>query len=486
MQGESLGQIFSAVNSAPGETVDGKSTKQSSGYQTLHVGPGYAFFLFSSIKKKLTVTIGVLVVATFDVPSSQDAKWHQGLRIGIQKLLDAKATKLILDLTNNGGGRICLAQALIRLFVPGSDLNGKEAKDMQTTNQRMLESHSDRSQLLLMDLMKQAGLKNSIAYVTGINRNKLLLQLAKAASQPKYKGKLLPFLPNRYLNPATLKPYADDVTWPDLEISVGGRKGVITTHYGPLLDDCPESKEETPITHPFRGSNLMVMSNGACGSSCAIVCAFLQEQTDKALQVPSVYLASEYSYTNINATLFSYAGGQVLQASDVFRFAEDAGMQPALKPFPTRAEFSFTFRSIYSRKRAKYPLEFIALKATNIVPFSVSNALRPDRQWQSAALAVEWTDAMQKDKICKELYGLMILQAVRQAHPGVDLASKRRSMADFLTLKYRQLGDRTVPQAQDYCDKDDKLALARREKIFMEGILQANAMNANNQVDEFV
>jgi hypothetical protein len=275
------------------------------------------------------------------------------------------------------------------------------------------------------------------------------------------------------------------VTWPDLEITVGGRKDVVATHYGPLLDNCPMSKEETPIDHPLQARNLAVMSNGACGSSCAIVCAFLQEHTDRSFRAPSVYLASEFSYANYNATLFSYAGGQVLQASDVLRFAENGDMQPALTPFPTRAEFSFTFRSIYSHKRAKYPLEFIALKAMRIVPFTVNNALQPDRQWQSAAWAVEWTDGTEKDKICKGLLKQTASRASIKARGGADPVKQKELMKQF-TRRIYSLGYRTLSQAQDYCDKGEKLALARKEKKYVDRDEEAKAMNANNQVDVFV
>jgi hypothetical protein len=89
----------------------------------------------------------------------------------------------------------------------------------------------------------------------------------------------------------------------------------------------------------------------------------------------------------------------VLNANSVFSLLSEEELQP----FPTQAEFTFTFRSIYSRTKHAYPLEFLGLRVTHIVPFTVRNALNPSCQWMSAVTAVKWINMKEEEKMCDKL-----------------------------------------------------------------------------------
>jgi hypothetical protein len=246
-----------------------------------------------------------------------------------------------------------------------------------------------------------------------------------------------------------------------------------------LLDNCPRSKDETKYDHPFTGNNLMVMSNGACGSSCAIVCAFLQEQA----KVPSVFMTSEHTHSNNNATLYSYAGGQVLQSDLIFELLKSSKMPDRPKPFPVNARLSLTFRSIYSKSKSAYPLEFVALRPTRIVPIGVLNALQPDRQWEAAVTALGWISPRQEYAVCTELMNFVLQQknatSNAQNMTESDQAAKETEEENTANLKQNTLGGRSVTEARQLCENHGVLKLGK--------CLAKNEVQARmDAVDDFV
>jgi hypothetical protein len=389
-------------------------------------------------------TVGVLVMETFHPKQRDEGKWHAEMRTGIEKLKQRKVTKLVLDLTNNPGGRICLAQGLIRLLVPQANMNkanGQPGTPVTGT------TAADRRRVFL----------SPFSYVTGIRKSPLFDRIAEAAYTSTANT---PFVPKSFINPTTLKPYNDEMRWPSLEIDVWQRKGLPTTrHYGPLLDHCKFHPQETMIEHPFTGKNLVVMSNGACGSSCAIVAAFLQEVANTT----SVYTAAEFHNTATNVPLYSFAGGQVLDSNTILRFMGHADFPEMPKPFPTNATLAFTFRSIYSQKSVnRLPLEFVGLKATWIVPVTTKNALQMDRLWESTCEAVGFFDVNQENNMCRELYHILHhLEKSNFLVSKVELAdSVKQMMAPMNNMvktalrlvRYDKLGFRTITEARHICE----------------------------------
>jgi hypothetical protein len=308
-------------------------------------------------------------------------------------------------------------------------------------------------------------LTSPYSYVTGIRKSALFDHIAQLAKSEK---RVTPFVPKSFINPATLTKYPTNVHWDALEIDVRQRASKdipSTTNYGPLLDSCKTHPQEKMLNHPFTGKNLVVMSNGACGSSCAIVAAFLQEVANTT----SVYAASEFHNNATNVPLYSFAGGQVLNSDQIYQFLKRSKHPDAPQPFPTNATLSFTFRSIYSQKsNDSLPLEFIGLRATWIIPITTRNALQMDRLWESACEAVGFFDVNQENIMCRALYEftqtvekhnyLSKMSGVRGAD-GLTAQDHAFVSKTIVQARHKRLGNRTIAEARAICENWGELRL---------------------------
>jgi len=145
----------------------------------------------------------------------------------------------------------------------------------------------------------------------------------------------------------------------------------------------------------FTPSDVSVISNGYCGSSCAIVAATLQDYHG----VPTVYLASRALTNDTSTPMFTFAGGQVLTSKYIFEFVKRLQVPGLPTSFPTASDLSFTFRNIYGR-HSKFPLEFINIPADFVVPVTARNAMRLPNLWHDAAVVLGWGNKTAIEEKC--------------------------------------------------------------------------------------
>ncbi|KAG8687366.1 hypothetical protein FRC09_013544 [Ceratobasidium sp. 395] len=155
---------------------------------------------------------------------------------GLTKVKAKGATKLLIDLTNNGGGLVCLASWLHRVLAgpqPGIDI------------QTGLDG-SVRAQELPQKIIARI-----VANNTRVDPNKRL-----------------------FYNPLTRngingKPFAANYNWlnPPTDVQVNG---VLDKFSQRLGDPCVPLRSGAPPTKPFEFENIAIMTNGRCGSACSL------------------------------------------------------------------------------------------------------------------------------------------------------------------------------------------------------------------------
>jgi len=210
-----------------------------------------------------------------------------------------------------------------------------------------------------------------------------------------------PFYLQNYLDPTNgYQPFPPNQTsWSDTATYGGG-----DTMYSLLFEDnCPAAihnltnsgLDKLPLG-TMHGTNVTVLSNGFCGSACAIVAGQLQYLAGANAVYSSSMDLDHLGLTN-PPPIYSFAGGEVLDSSDVYTLLDDfdvANNGEAPLVLPTSASMSFTYRKLFVNTSnltdIKSSLEFFKLNATYWVPMTGGNVLRPSRLWYDTAAVVGW------------------------------------------------------------------------------------------------
>ncbi|KAF8875475.1 hypothetical protein CPB85DRAFT_1235909 [Mucidula mucida] len=179
-------------------------------------------------------TTGVLALGSFSGADYNDMM--QGLLDGLVALKSSGAQRLIVDVTNNGGGYICVAHFLHRIIV------GPKS----TT-------------------VPQAGL-NTTAAIQHIVQN---IVDAPDTIDP---SNIMLYNPVNWYDVDTNAQFGLDVNWlePPVEKVVNGRPDAFSQTLG---TDCPPELSfptAAPDSALFDGAQVAIVSNGRCASSCSL------------------------------------------------------------------------------------------------------------------------------------------------------------------------------------------------------------------------
>jgi len=227
---------------------------------------------------------------------------------------------LIIDLRGNGGGWVCLAMEFLRILFPGT--NGSQPAGE------------------LFDMISSP----------------LLLELAtKAAQLPRDVYSI--FSPWKFLDPTTLQPYTT-TSWltPGFTYVRGGQTGFYSNM---VTDDC--SMVDIPQWNPkylFSPSNVLILTDGTCGSACALVARNIQER----MQARTMVVGGIQGRSQMIA---SFIGGLVYDLPTLLEEVKLLGLTNspnAPKPLPTSANLRFTLWEQYpwvNRAQPPIPAEFV-------------------------------------------------------------------------------------------------------------------------------
>ncbi|KAI9346733.1 hypothetical protein DFJ73DRAFT_463258 [Zopfochytrium polystomum] len=306
-----------------------------------------AFSLSSPVKAdengafyQLTADTGVWVLATFMPKDDTDAgivNWLSNVTTGLVALEQLGVTRLLIDVSNNGGGIVCAGQALMEFLFPDQQL--------------IHFSYDIRASSIMVNLFEDT--------VNGPNA---------AAAKSAYKDSVI--FTTEYMNsPAYATPLKSlqDLFEPGKTVVRGGKSGQYSNRF--IEASCSDFKKAIKDSSAFPQlksgwgpQNIALLSNGLCGSTCAAVTRTLREQFNNKIRT--------YTYGGASATPFqptSFAGGCVAHFSTLLAGAQRAYMannNTAVPggplPFTLPVDGSIPFWESYSiLSNTDVPVEFV-------------------------------------------------------------------------------------------------------------------------------
>ena len=142
------------------------------------------------------------------------------------------------------------------------------------------------------------------------------------------------------------------------------------------------------MTPPWPAQNIAILTNGYCGSTCALTSRLLQED----FEVRQVAVGG---YADQPMAFSEFAGGQVYQHSSLVSAAfrvEALNESYVPQSFKSNAALSFTVREAYSKTKPNVPLEFDYTPATFRIDLTKENLFKPNVIWAQTGLLMGWED----------------------------------------------------------------------------------------------
>ncbi|KAL9649024.1 hypothetical protein ABK040_008401 [Willaertia magna] len=300
--------------------------------------------------------VSVITIDSF-VPNS-NAQFAKDFQLSLYLAKLSKTSRLIIDVTNNGGGDECLGYALIKYLFPADFAQNYETLFANT---------------------------DMIATDIG-------LELAQAGAKRNDNQDSIWY-------PATWRSTTggtfSDASWYSntIEHTRGGSESKYTSllkegYCQPEFDDYNFGDGSNQI---YSSDNIIILSNGRCASTCALFSRHLQE----SFKVKTVVVGG---LLNTKQQIAQVPGGQVYEfeelRQDIVFYGLD-GSPNAPPALPTDSRFRFAIREAYSwtNNHTDTPLEFFFEPSDFRLMYTKESAV--DR-------TKVWIDTMQFFDVCAE------------------------------------------------------------------------------------
>ncbi|PCH36916.1 hypothetical protein WOLCODRAFT_109384 [Wolfiporia cocos MD-104 SS10] len=226
----------------------------------------------------------------------------------------AGATRLIIDLTNNGGGYVCLGEFLHQ-YLAGSNFGFP-------------------------------------GYSTAIRANALAKQILAADITLDNTGEVCFYAPNNwaYTND-TIMPETDDYFVPEVNRTING---VLYSESQRFYDVCTPFNVSIPAEPPFDLSKVVIVSNGDCASTCAQFSTLMYERHNTTTAVFGGKPGEVMQFKGM-------AGEQVLEWTDIDSEIKTAGLKddPLAPPdLLVYGDFRHNWRTAYSWRDEQTPIAY--------------------------------------------------------------------------------------------------------------------------------
>jgi len=281
-------------------------------------------------------------------------EWMAQMIAGFAALQKAGAKKFVVDLTDNGGGYLCTSQAMVKLLTSG------------------------RAQPFLTDLRLTKGMMKVVAGTwKGNDTNSDL-----------YPGGMVDGITNQI--------------YTDLSILNGVPR---ITPTGKLVKDIKSSRKCYDscdpyftwgnFTIPFKPDEIALVSDGYCGSSCALTASQLHEYQPETKLVVTTSFSDDYvsGWRNNEWNFISFPGSEVYDTTSLLadvQFVNGTEADGLDVAFPTQSTLSFCLREAWSRKIPDQVLEYFRWGTNLAVKMTAANTLRPQKIWADVAKKVGW------------------------------------------------------------------------------------------------
>ncbi|CAG8754722.1 35663_t:CDS:2, partial [Racocetra persica] len=285
---------------------------------------------------------GIVVISSFLSESRNDITVEmdmmKGLNHGFELLAQARVKKLVLDLQNNYGGFIKVSQFVVhRLFL---SVNPFFPNDNLVTP--------------------------------------LFSLSVRRASE--ISGSFTEFSPKAYLNAYTQQQFNDTTDFLGENFQTRDNHRVRTTNKYIDANNTQDFQEiigsnAKPL--PWQSKNMVILTNGLCGSACAALAQHLSDYENVKTVAVGGFYNRPMSYS-------SFIGGSVLDFESLMGTLKELNVTDyniAPREFLISANFNFTFREIYGWKDERVLLEFSFKPAKKRLYYNDKNVRDPSLLW---------------------------------------------------------------------------------------------------------
>lgn len=296
---------------------------------------------YVSLPNASALAVGILRISTFSSNDPLDDAFLPRFASDVMESLAAfetlEGTKtLIIDLRGNGGGDICLGYALLRYLFPQLEYEILEGEGPH----KEAKYHVMQSKLFQL-----------LAHQSYVQTSK----------HPERPDQTTEWNPSAWYSSKTKTQYKD-TTW----INTGQHGHSQNLYYG-----CSNYNQYfAPPGTNFKAlspDHLYLMSDGLCGSTCAIFSSFIQQHN---LGKTIVFGGSS---TAKPQQFWSFPGGQVYSARNILNDAHRLHLpkdHPLLFNLTSNIDLSFAMVAIQPWKKPKHkPLEYTFIPAHYHLPY---------------------------------------------------------------------------------------------------------------------
>ncbi|KAI9326715.1 hypothetical protein BDR26DRAFT_876686 [Obelidium mucronatum] len=222
-----------------GSLLPGPVKPAIAGAKLLQSHENAAYFLLDDKKTGVWVMADFLPTAIFSAPDDQApiiiAEWIKNMTSGLLALEKAGATRLIIDVTNNGGGLVCSGWKMANFLFPKANFK---------------------------PLQYQARLTQPLSDIV--------------MASPEIADAF--FLSASTLNGTRVTDYANQIIYPGQKIK--GYPHMNSNRFLANLDQeaCPAIPASAQLKKGWLPKNVLIVSNGVCGSTCAQFTTYLRDQ----------------------------------------------------------------------------------------------------------------------------------------------------------------------------------------------------------------
>ncbi|KAF9135020.1 hypothetical protein BGX30_011692 [Mortierella sp. GBA39] len=319
-----------ALTSFSDDPTFGKLPQQFPGAELIATGNESAFYY-------LQPDVGVIVISSFRA----DPRLELPNYINALKTFHARGvTKLVIDLQGNPGGFIKLAANTIQTFFPSNEsMSTSLASDLRVTP--VIQQVAEAS------FRKTHNLYDASCFIDFDNKNR------------PYANNSLFSQPVSYTRSGRTSNYTHRTTLND-----------------PLT---PIDPALATFAWTNNASNIRILTDGRCGSACAIVTHLLS----------NVHKVDAYAVGGTMAdqlSMFSFPGGIISNRTVLSRYYADAGLASPLEPFPYSTHIGVTVLEVYAHGSAT-PLEYDAAlyPAAYRVGYTTQNSRNRQVMWEAVA-----------------------------------------------------------------------------------------------------
>ncbi|CAG8624552.1 6375_t:CDS:2, partial [Dentiscutata heterogama] len=248
---------------------------------------GNASLIFDAIFSRFYVLqdFGVVLISTESITgftNDQVTRFLNDMTVGFKLFVDRGIKKIVFDLCNNTGGAAFISDFILKLLFPDIKIFPEDVKVTDVTT------------AIMEEVANATDIKNLFAYRTFISTKT-----------------------NTSFNNVT--EYIGNNTY-----TRGGTQVRYTTKA--VANDSLILNVSEPIKFPWTEENIVILTNGNCGSSCALIVQRLAE-----INVPTVSVGG---FPNTRFSFASFTGGAMMDSDTII--TSYLGVYPNLDNFTSR------------------------------------------------------------------------------------------------------------------------------------------------------